>query len=377
MKILWPNWQGAEARRHRPRYRLLGLVFMLLAVGALIQFIISPTLAVRAVGEISRYNFFFRHLISISVGLAALYCGFRINLKYWLHYAPLILLGGVLLSVMTGGDRWIERGTFFSIQPVEIIKLGFILVVAGYLTVARNVKHKTIWQFLVANKIPLAILTVCGLIVVGMQKDFGSMFVIGAIFVAMVWVSGLSWRILASILAIFLVFSSIAILGEPYRRQRLTNFTECSSQLDDLGSCYQINQALIGIGSGGLIGRGVGRAVQVHGYLPESNNDSIFAIYAEHLGFIGSLILLGFIGGLLATLYGIAKRLEFYLMLITVGAIAWFGTQSFINIGSMVGLLPMKGITLPYISYGGSSLVLVLLTTGIILQISTYTRLER
>ena len=352
-------------------------MLLLLAVGALIQFIISPTLAVRSVGEISRYHFFFRHLISITVGLVALWFGLKVNLRYWLRYSLLILAGGIFLSLLTGGDRWIEKGTFFSIQPVEIIKLGFILVVAGCLTAARNSQHKTVWQFLMANKIPIAILAVCTLIVVGLQKDFGSMFVIAATFLAMIWVSGLSWRILAIIMVALAVVGSFAILAEPYRRQRLTNFTECSSRLDDLGSCYQINQALIGVGSGGLIGRGVGRAVQVHGYLPESNNDSIFAIYAEHLGFLGSLILMGLIGGLLGTLYWVATKLETYLMLITVGALTWIGTQSFINIGSMIGLLPMKGITLPYISYGGSSLVLVLLTTGIILQISGYTRLER
>ena len=137
---------------------------------------------------------------------------------------------------------------------------------------------------------------------------------------------------------------------------------------------YQACQALITIGSGGMFGLGLGRSVQAYGYLPESANDSIFAIYAEKFGFIGVSVLLGLFMALFSRLKNILERApNAYTRLIATGILAWLSTQAIINIGAMIGLLPLKGITLPFISYGGTSLVFVTAALGLAFNISRYT----
>ena len=373
---IWHNWQKPIYRPHKPDYRLLLVALVLLLLGALIQFILGPALIANRVGEVSVNYYFWRHLIAIIIGLVALYGGYKIHIKYWLKYSPHILAAGIfvgLLAVFSGGVtdvRWLQfQG--FSLQPAEILKLGFILVAAGYLYKARNVRHKTFLAVLKANYMLVIIMAILGILILILQRDYGSMFVIVMAGLAMFWVSGVSSRIFWVILLAVALIGIFFIAIEPHRRERLSVFLNPTADCQDAG--YQICQALIGVGSGGLTGRGFGGSVQVYGYLPEANNDSIFAIYAEIAGFLGTLILISLLVYLLYVNYKIASRLEDPLMLIAVGFLCWIGVQSFINIAGILNIIPLKGITLPLISFGGSSLVFILLMIGILLQISAYT----
>ena len=186
------------------------------------------------------------------------------------------------------------------------------------------------------------------------------------------FVIGLPLKRLMMIFGLIAVGGVLLIASSGYRRDRLTTFLNPTR--DCLGSGYQACEALTSIGSGGMFGLGLGRSVQAFGYLPEAANDSIFAIYAEKFGFVGVTLLLGLFVALFARIKRIVDRApNTYARLIVVGVLAWFTTQTIINVGAMIGLLPLKGITLPFISYGGTSLIFVTAAIGLAFNISRYT----
>ncbi len=372
----WKNWQRSTYKPHKPQYALLVPAFIILTLGALIQFVLGPALVANQVNEVSANYFFWRHMVAIIVGLIALYLGYKLNLRHWLRYSPYILMFGVfigILAVISGGGtdvRWLQFQSF-SLQPAEILKLGFILVSASYLYEAKNAEKKTFTEVFKANWVNILLIGIMGVLILIFQKDYGSMVVIGMAFLAMFWVSGISTKFLWTIVIVMVLIGSLFIAIEPHRRERLAVFADPTADCQDSG--YQICQALIGVGSGGLVGRGFGGSVQVYGYLPEANNDSIFAIYAELTGFVGTTIFISLLLYLMYLIYKIAAALEDPLMLVAIGFMAWIGVQSLINIAGILSLIPLKGITLPLISFGGSSLVFILLMIGILLQISSYT----
>jgi cell division protein FtsW len=188
----------------------------------------------------------------------------------------------------------------------------------------------------------------------------------------MVFVAGLPLKRVMMILAIVLIGTVLAISAIPYRRERLMTFLHPEQNCQT--TSWQECQALIAVGSGGMIGLGLGRSVQAYGYLPEAANDSIFAIYAEKFGFIGTVVLLGIFIAFFHRLKTVAERIEDdFSRLVVVGVLAWLSVQALINIGAMLGLLPLKGITLPFISYGGTSVVFIASAVGLVFQISRYT----
>ena len=372
----WRNWKRPAHRPHKPDYRLLLPALVLLALGALIQSILGPALVANQVNELSAYYFFWRHVGAIVVGLMALYLGFKINLRYWLKYSPHILIAGIIIGLAAvifggGGDvRWLHfQG--FSIQPAEILKLGFILVAAGYLWEARNADKTSFWEIIKANYVNIILLGIMGVLILILQRDYGSTFVIVTAFLAMLWVSGIPARFLWILLMAVVLIGTLFIVIEPHRRERLAVYANPMADCQDAG--YQICQALIGTGSGGWTGRGFSGSIQIYGYLPEANNDSVFAIYAELAGFLGATAFVGVLLYFLFLMRKIAAALEDPLMLIAVGFMTWIGVQSFVNIAGILNLIPLKGITLPLVSFGGSSLAVILLTLGILLQLSAYT----
>jgi cell division protein FtsW len=218
----------------------------------------------------------------------------------------------------------------------------------------------------------LIALAVIGVVVVGVQSDLGSTGVMVAMMATMAYVAGLPLGRIALIGGIVLIGLILAVSITPYRRARLETYLHPASNCQTSG--YQACQALISVGSGGLVGLGLGSSVQAYGYQPEAANDSIFAIYAEKFGFIGTVILLGIFAAFFSRLKIIAERLpDDFSRLLVLGVLAWFSTQALINIGGMIGLLPLKGITLPFISYGGTSVVFAAAAVGLAFQASQYT----
>jgi cell division protein FtsW len=188
----------------------------------------------------------------------------------------------------------------------------------------------------------------------------------------MAFIAGIPRKWLGVVLLVIAIGTLLAVAVAPYRVERLTAFTHPEADCVDSG--YQACQALIAVGSGGMFGLGLGRSVQAYGYLPEAANDSIFAIYAEKFGFVGCIILLAILAGFFYRLKTIAERApDDFSRLLVIGVLTWLSVQAFINIGAMIGLLPLKGITLPFISYGGTSVVFASAAVGIVFQISRYT----
>lgn len=363
-------------RRHKPDYWLVTLVLMLLVIGLIVIFSISPALS--AIGHVSSNYYVNKQLIAIAVGLVSFIVAANLPLGSWRQLAmPLLVLAGIttLLAIVLPVDpnypahRWVRLGVF-SFQSVELLKFALLVWLAGMLH--DRMRSGTIKDVRATLKPLLIALAVIGVVVVGIQSDLGSMGVIVAMFAAMLFVAGLPFKRLALIGGAILLILVLAIAITPYRRDRLTTFLNPAG--DCQGSGYQACQALIAVGSGGMVGLGLGSSVQAYGYLPEASNDSIFAIYAEKFGFIGAAVMLAILAGLFARMKNVAERLQndFSRMLV-VGILSWLSVQSLINIGAMIGVLPLKGITLPFVSYGGTSVIFALAAAGLVFQASHYT----
>jgi cell division protein FtsW len=363
-------------RRHRPDYWLLVVTITLLAIGLIVIFSISPALS--AVAHVSSNYYTLKQLTAIGIGLVVLVVASQIPLGKWRSLAwPLLFLAAAatLLAIVLPvnpnypAHRWVRLGGL-SFQSVELLKFAVLVWLAGLL--AERIRDGTIKNVQLTLK-PVAIaLVAIGLIVAGVQSDLGSTAVIVMIMGTMLFVAGLPLRRLLLIIGIIVIGVMIAVVALPYRRERLLTYLHPSADCQTAG--YQACQAIIAVGSGGMTGLGLGSSVQAYGYLPEAANDSIFAIYAEKFGFIGAVILLGVFVVLLARLKGIAERApDAFTRLIAVGVFTWLSVQSLINIGAMIGVLPLKGITLPFVSYGGTSVIFALAAIGLALQISRYT----
>lgn len=364
--------------RHRPDYLLLILILLLLCVGVVVVYAISPALAV---GSNSSASYYVTHqIIAVILGLAAFIAADRIPYTYWQRiYKPLLALAAfaTLLALVMPvnaqypAHRWIRIGSF-SFQSVELLKFALIMWLATFL--ARKIRENAIKDTRAALK-PIGIaLLVVGVVVAFIQSDLGSMGVILAMVGSMIFVAGMPLKKLLMIGAIVVVMVVVAISIFPYRRARLIAYLHPTSNCTSTSGGYQACQALISVGSGGLIGLGLGRSVQAYGYLPEADNDSIFAIYAEKFGFIGDIVLLALYGLVFYRLKNISERSpDDFTRLYTVAILAWLAAQMTINIGAMIGILPLKGITLPLISYGGTSVVFIMGALGVVFQISRFT----
>ncbi|HXE10045.1 MAG TPA: putative peptidoglycan glycosyltransferase FtsW [Verrucomicrobiae bacterium] len=363
-------------RKHRPDYWLLMLCVTLLAVGLIVVYAISPALS--AANHVSNGYYVGKQLIAIGLSAVAFVVTSQVPLEWWRRaYKPLLVAAGAVtllalalpVNPIYPAHRWVRVGSF-SFQSVELVKFAVMIWLAGML--AERVKQGTITHVQITLK-PLAIaLGVIAVVVAGIQSDLGSTGVIVAMMTVMAYVAGLPLKRIMLIGGLICLMLVLAVSSTPYRRERLSTFLHPESNCQTSG--YQACQALIAVGSGGMIGLGLGSSVQAYGYLPEAANDSIFAIYAEKFGFIGSVVLLGVFMAFFARLRYIAERTsDDFSRLIVVGVLTWLSTQALINIGAMIGLLPLKGITLPFISYGGTSVVFIAAAVGLVFQISQYT----
>ena len=369
-------------RKHRPDYWLIIVSSTLLAIGLIVVYAISPALA--QASHVSTSHFVTKQLFAIALSAIAFAATSQIPLAIWRQLAkPLLITAAVvtflalLLPVNPAypAHRWVRLGSSFSFQSVEVVKFAALLGLAGFFTerIARgslNDFNKTLRPLVIA-------IVMAGIVIAGPQKlhaqsDLGSMAVLIAIVGAMCFVAGLPLKRLLMVVGVLAIGAILVILPSQYRRDRLATFVHPESNCQDSG--YQACQALIAVGSGGMVGLGLGRSVQAYGYLPEAANDSIFAIYAEKFGFIGCIILLAILTTFFARIKTVAERApDDFSRLVVSGVLAWLSVQAIINIGAMIGLLPLKGITLPLVSYGGTSVVFVAAAVGLVFQVSRYT----
>lgn len=272
------------------------------------------------------------------------------------------------LGVSAGGaHRWIRLGSF-SLQPAEIIKLASIIFFAALF--AKEKVHHYATSIYQSKLFPFLISVFLVTFIIGiLQRDLGSTIVYFLIGVTMYIASGAPlrwfWYSLPVIFLGFLVFA----FSSTYRKNRILAFLDPFS--DPQGYSYHISQILLALGSGGLIGLGVGQSRQKYEYIPEVTTDSIFAIVGEEFGFLGSLVLIALISFFIYKAFQITERAEpGFSKLLAFGITAWLGIQAIVNLAAMVSLIPLTGVPLPFISYGGSALLINLIAVGILLNIS-------
>lgn len=372
-----PRGENTTRRAHRPDYNMLIAIYALLLWGVVMIYSIGPVLARATDISVTK------QLFAVAISTVAFWFAAKASPNFWRKALPLIIgitvvttlllliPGGAITDSANGATRWIEVGGV-SFQPSELLKLTVILYFALFL--ASRMRRKQISDHR-STLLPVAgILVVMAFFVGIIQKDLGTMIVIAMIVFTMLYVAGLPKKDLALLIGAGLLAVASLILVAPHRLQRVTTFI--SPESDPTGSGYHIQQSLIAIGSGGVSGRGVGQSVQAFGYLPEAANDSIFAIHAETVGFIGVIILMVLFGFMLRRiqLHSMAAGTEYH-RLIIIGIFAWLFTHIVINIGAMLGMVPLTGITLPLISYGGSSMVLIMLALGIVFSLSRYSQI--
>ncbi len=359
--------------------KLLLAILMLLGIGLLM--IASAGVFYGRARFDDAYYFFKQQLLGLAVGLILLYIFQRINYHFWqrlvipiffvaLGLLVLVFVPGIGTTVY-GAARWVEIGPI-SFQPSEVMKLSIILYLAAWLAQKGTAKSADFFEGFVPF---LAILSVVGFLIIK-QPDTGTLGLIFLISLAIFFASGAN---LSHILFLFLgglAFLFILIRLAPYRMQRFLVFI--NPEHDPQGSGYQMTQALIAIGSGGILGAGLGQSRQKFNYLPEPVTDSIFAILGEEFGLLGAVIVVALFLFVAWRGLVIASRApDEFGKLVAVGIVAWIIFQALINMSAISGLIPLTGIPLPFISYGGTSLSVLLASIGILLNISKHSTLMK
>ena len=336
-------------------------LFFILAIGAISLLVIF---------SINR-PLFYNQLIFWAVGLAVFYLASGFHLHLWENLAvPLYILSLVLLFVIflvaepvRGSVRWIDLGVF-RIQPSEITKIAVILMLANFFSSRSAATVKNIFLSFLIVLPPVLLIFI--------QPDIGNALPILAIWASVAFVAGFKLKhfLAISVLAIFAGLLFFQFL-EPYQKSRIETYINPTQ--DRLGTGYQIIQSKIAIGSGQLFGKGLGQATQSQlKFLPESESDFIFASIAESLGFFGSLLLVVLYSILVVRILGFAKTENRFAQLVVSGTVAFLGIQMLINVSMNMGYVPVTGITLPLVSYGGSSLLSTLLVLGIVFSIERH-----
>jgi cell division protein FtsW len=352
---------------------LLALVLTLLLGG----FVILASASISVSDNVAGNPFFYvqRQLLAATIGaLAAGACLF-IPMQVWRNLGPLLLLLGLVLLVVVlvpgigyevnGARRWVRVG-IMNLQVSEPARLCLLIYLAGYLVRRSKSLRENFMGFLH----PMLVLTLACVLLLK-EPDFGAAIVLLATALVMLFVGGARIRD-------FIVFFSVAVaamvalaITSPYRMKRLTGFLDPWSDPYDSG--FQLTQSLIAIGRGEWFGVGLGDSVQKLFYLPEAHTDFVFAVYAEEFGLFGSLLLIALFMALLWRVFRLGIRAHdaerFFEAYLAIGIGTWLGLQAFINIGVNMGMLPTKGLTLPLISYGRSSLIVTMACIGLLLRI--------
>ena len=303
----------------------------------------------------------------------ALWAAIRFDYRKLRRFSPLILLVtfGLLFVVLVpglgvaamGSSRWVGFGQF-RLQPSELMKLALTLFAADFIT--RRLDEDAADRRIIG---PLLIVTGFACVLILAQPDMGTAMVLGVIALALLFVSGVRLGPVMKVLAVLVGLALIVAVASPYRRARLLSFMDPSAHSS--GSGYQVMQSLIGLGSGHVVGSGIGGGQAQWGFLPNAQTDFIFSVIGEQLGIIGALFVLALlIGFMWLGIRAAVQSRDRFGALLSLGIVAWIGAETLINVGAVVGVLPVTGIPLPFISFGGSSLVITMVAAGILINVA-------
>jgi len=356
----------------------LSLVITLVTIGFLIFSSASLGLLARdgaTFGSVAFSQFVF----GILGGGAALFILSNVHYRHWRKHAIYIFAIGLIgtLAVFipglgmshAGATRWLNLG-ITTVQPSEFLKIAYVIYLATWLSGMH--KHVGDWRY---GLIPFGIISGVTGVVMLLQPDTDTFLIMATAGLAMFVVAGARIRDLVILLVAGVLLLTTIAFARPYVMDRLTTFLDPGA--DPLGSGYQIKQSLIAVGSGGVSGRGFGQSIQKFEYLPEPIGDSIFAVYSEEFGFLGVTFLLGLFVAFALRGYKIAQQgADMFGVLLVIGIITVIMAQAFLNIGAMLAVAPLSGLPLPFISHGGTALLVTLAAIGIVLNVSKY-RLTR
>ncbi len=360
--------------RDKQVYKIfLGVVGILLGVGQLI--FMSASLGLLDRNGASFGSVMFSRFLAVGLGCIVAYIASKIHYSFWRRYSFYIFLASLFLTLLVfvphiglqfgGGKRWIGIGPF-SLQPAEFLKIAFVMYCAYWLSGAKE-GVVTFKEGLLPIVVMLAIVGVILL----KQPDTDTFVSIFLAAMTMFIVAGGRFRHLFILGLISVLGFAVLIYARPYLMQRVETFINPTA--DPLGAGYQIQQSLIAVGSGEIFGRGFGQSIQKFSYLPEPIGDSIFAVAAEEFGFVGSLFLvLLFLVFTLRSFRIAAKSPDMFGGLLAVGIAILIASGSFMNIASMLGVMPLSGLPLLFVSHGGSAIIFTLFQVGIILNISKF-----
>ncbi|MEL0585073.1 MAG: putative lipid II flippase FtsW [Candidatus Thiodiazotropha sp. (ex. Lucinoma kazani)] len=382
--ITMPRPQALDARTSRPNqprvdWWLLGAAVLLLCFGLVMVSSASMTVGDRLVG--SPFFYVYRHLFAMLLGVVSGLLMFRVPMEQWQKAGPLLVFLGMLLLLMllvpgigktvNGATRWIPLGVF-NLQSSEFMKLFMVLYMAGYLVRRQDEVARSFWGFAK----PMLLLIITSSLIL-LQPDFGTTVVLFATAIGMLFLGGVVLYQFATLILFAGVAGWALIYFSPYRWQRMTTYLNPWD--DPFNTDFQLSQALIAFGRGEISGVGLGNGIQKQFYLPEAHTDFIMAVVGEEFGLIGTLgviLLFVFITwrafqiGVKAEAVG--QRFSTYT---AYGLGLWVGMQAFINIGVNVGMLPTKGLTLPFMSYGGNSIIVACMAIALLLRIDSESRL--
>lgn len=381
-------------RKHKSDLVILFSTLGLMALGLIVIYAIGP---MRANVLNSTYgtnygsnDFFIGQLRSVALSLVAFFLAFKfIPYKYIRKFSKPIMIVSLALSgllwilAMSGSSlakcelgecRWYNLGPV-SFQPAELLKIALVIYLADFL--ARKKEEGSIGKF---QEFWLPLLIVCGLslfLVVIAQGDLGTGVALISIIFGTLLIAGIPAKQYLIMLALVLAVAVGAVATSSHRMQRVDAWLATLSGSESSDSTYHIENAMLAIGTGGFFGVGIGNSVQATGYLPESINDSVFAIMGETFGFVGLFAILAVFGAMLLHMLKVAEgTVDTNERIMVIGVFAWTLAQVVVNIMAMTSLVPVTGITLPLLSYGGTSMIFIAFAIGLVLQVSCYTSRE-
>ncbi len=367
--------------------RLLLSVFGMLGIG--IVAVASASMDIALNYHNNSFHYVVRHIVYVVSGILLCLCVVKLPSKIWRNYSLCILglsILGVILTFLpvigknvNGSSRWIGIAGF-TLQPSEFLKISVLLAVSNYLSHSlegRNTKKRRAILLQEKGKrlefkfyTPIFFLLMFVDILLLLQPDFGSCVVITLLCCAMIYLSGLQYKYIVGLVLVGGLGVILLAFSAPYRVQRLVSFIQPWEHQFDSG--YQLIQSLIAFGKGGFFGVGIGSSVQKLFYLPEAHTDFVLAVLGEEFGFIGIMLILFLSGMLVHTCFRIALLIRLnnmfgYFLVSAIGLL--FAFQIFVNLGVNIGILPTKGLTMPFVSYGGSSIWMVLIALGMVIRL--------
>lgn len=342
---------------------LILLVMTFTFLGVLFVFDASVAESFNTFGD--QYHFLKQHSIWAVLGITMMFLTSLVPISIWEKLALPIFIAGLSLLIMVfipgigrelnGAHRWIFLGDI-RLQPIESFKISLIIFFASWLS-----KHQ--------RTLPFVFITGLVSLLILLQPDLGSLLVMVIIAFGMFFIAGGNLLHILGISGVSILFLAVAVLSSGYRKARLDTFF--NPQADPLGSGFHIRQITLALGRGGVTGQGIGNSRQKFSYIPEASTDSIFAIIAEEVGFVGSAVFILLFATYFLNISKIANHAtNDFANLLGWGIVIWIAAQTLLNLAAVVALVPLTGLPLPFISYGGSSLVSILIANGILLRIA-------